>query len=291
MSEPVTIANGDLSAVIFPLGAELQSLRDSAGREYMTDADPAYWTGHAPLLFPIVGRLAGDWLSIDGCDYPMKQHGFARLMEWEVVGAGADAATFRLRDAEATRAAFPFAFEVAVLYALDGPTLSTVVRVGNPGAVPLPFSFGFHPAFAWPLPEGGEKLGHRIEFERDEPAPIRRLDGNGLLAFSEASPVDGRNLPLGPGLFEANAMIWDRLASRKLVYRSPSGPRLEIAFPGMPYLGIWQKPGANFICIEPWAGHADPAGFDGDFRDKPGVVLLEPGAERSFAMDVTVIPG
>ena len=289
MSEQVRIANGGLTASFSTLGAELLSLTDRAGREFMTDADPAFWTGHAPLLFPIVGRLNGDSLRVEGIEYAMKQHGFARKSEWEIVGEGEDAVTFRLRDSEATRAAYPFAFDLSVLYSLEGNTLSTVVRVANPGEVPLPFSFGFHPAFAWPLPDGGDKGEHVIAFAADEPADIRRLDANGLLATCEPSPVHHRILPLRHEQFEADAMIWDDLASRSLIYRGrPGGPSLALRFPELPQLGIWQKPGANFLCIEPWAGHADPAGFDGDFTEKPGAILLDPGAEHRMALDITV---
>jgi galactose mutarotase-like enzyme len=290
MSEPVVITNGDLTARIDPLGAELVSLTDAAGAEWLTDADPAFWTGHAPLLFPIVGRLAGDTLRVDGREYAMRQHGFARRMRWDVVGAGRDAVTFRLSDTAETRDRYPFAFALAVLYAVEGTTLSTIVRVSNPGDGPLPFAFGFHPAFAWPLPGGGDKAGHAVTFEYEEPQAIRRLDTGGLLATSEPTPLEGRRLPLDPALFAANALIWDQLASRRLEYRSPDGPWLEVTS-DLPQLGIWQKAGANFICIEPWAGHADPAGYSGEFTAKPGIVTLLPGEERSFRMDVTLHHG
>lgn len=291
MSGLVRIANGTLAASFSPLGAELQSLTDAQGREYMTDADPAYWSGHAPLLFPIVGRLNGDLLRVDGRQYPMKQHGFARKAEWEIVAAGEDTVTFTLSDSHQTRAVYPFAFSIAAHYWLEGSRLSTLITIANPGNASLPFSFGFHPAFAWPLPGGGDKLAHKIVFEAEEPAPIRRLNAGGLLECEEASPVEGKELALLPALFAADAMIWDELVSRKLTYQGrPGGPQLEIAFPGMPHLGIWQKPGANFLCIEPWQGHADPQGYAGEFAQKPGTVLLAPGEERSFRMDVTVNP-
>ncbi len=290
MSVPVVITSGDLTARIDPLGAELLSLQDSHGREYMTDADPAFWSGHAPLLFPIVGRLNGDSLRVDGRDYPMRQHGFARRLVWEIVGAEAAAVTFRLTDNAETRGQYPFAFDLAVLYALEGNRLSAVVRVSNPRDAPLPFSFGFHPAFAWPLPGGGEKAGHSITFDQTEPQDIRRLDGDGLIARRAASPVADRTLALAAALFAEDALIWDELASRRLEYRSADGPWLEVAF-DLPMLGIWQKPGANFICIEPWAGLADPAGYAGDLTEKPGVILLPPGGEHRLTMDVTVHAG
>src|SRR6188508_1374573 len=124
----IEIAGEGLSATINPFGAEVTSLRDSQGRELMTDADPTFWSGHAPLLFPIVGRLNGDVLRIDGQPWPMKQHGFARRMAWKTVGAGDDAVTVRLRDDAMTRASYPFAFDLAILYAIEAATLSCVVR-------------------------------------------------------------------------------------------------------------------------------------------------------------------
>lgn len=286
-TDPVAISNGNLAAQIDPLGAELLSLKDSRGREYMTDADPAFWTGHAPLLFPIVGRLNGDVLRVDGRDYSMRQHGFARRMVWEIVEQGLDAVSFRLSDTPETREQYPFAFDLTVHYTLAGDRLSIEACVCNPGDGPLPFSFGFHPAFAWPLPGGGEKGDHQIIFEEDESQDVWRLDKDGMLATCEKTPVDGRHLLLRPGLFEAGALIWDALESRRLAYRSVSGPWLEVRS-NLPQLGIWQKPGANFICIEPWAGIADTPAFVGEFARRAGTVTLPPGRQYEFVMDLAV---
>ena len=288
MSDLVTIANGALSAQINPLGAELWSLADTQGREYMTDADPRFWTGHAPLLFPIVGALRNGTYRLDGREYALPKHGFARTSRFAVAEARADHVRFRLEDSEATRAAWPFAFALEAEFALGGATLAMTVTVHNTGKRLMPFSFGFHPAFAWPLPGGAAKEEHAIVFEREEPQDVRRIDGDGLIARSDKTPLEGRELALRPELFEDDALIWDRLASRGCTYGAPGGAWLAIAFPDTSMLGVWQKPGARYICIEPWAGIADPAGFAGDFRDKPGVMELEAGASRSFRMDVTL---
>jgi len=272
---------------VSPLGAELVSLCDGEARELMTAADPNHWTGHAPLLFPIVGRLNGDTLRLDGREFDMKQHGFARRQEWAVVGAGADAVTFVLRDSEASRAVYPFAFELAVLYALDGATLTVSVRVSNPGAEPLPMSFGFHPAFAWPLPFGSAREDHRIVFESEEVPHVVQLAG-GLVAAEVPTPLQGHELPLADTLFEKDALIFAPVASQEVIYGAREGPQLRVIFPDTPYLGVWSQPGAGFVCIEPWHGHADPEGFTGDFRDKPGVVTVAPGAEWQCRMMVTL---
>ena len=291
MTELVTITSGDLTARIHPLGAELHSLTDAAGREYMTDADPAFWTGHAPILFPIVGELRGGTYRLDGREYALPRHGFARRSRFEVVEHRDDIARFRLTDSAETRAAYPFAFALELIFRLDGARLEVEASVRNTGDAPLPFNLGFHPAFAWPLPQGGDKLGHAIVFEHDEPSDLRALDDKGLLAGPASSPVQGDTLSLAPELFAADALVWDELESRSVTYRGAAeSPALHIDFPDTSYLGVWQKPGADFICIEPWQGLADEADFSGEFQEKAGIVTLPHGAARSFSMGVTVHP-
>lgn len=282
------ISSGRLTARVDPQGAELQSLTDAQGQQFMWSGDPTFWTGRAPLLFPIVGRLNGDVLYVDGTAYPMEKHGFARRSAFEIVRHDAASALFRLTDSTATRAAYPFAFVLDVGFALADDTLSMTAVVRNPGATPLPASFGYHPAFAWPLPDT-KRADHNVVFEHTEPAPLRQLTPEGLIdPRPRLLPIDGNRLTLSDALFADDALIWTGLNSRRLTYGVPGGPYLDIAFPDTPHLGIWTKPGAGYLCIEPWAGFADPDGYTGEFHDKPGVINIPPGTERVFRMDVTV---
>ncbi|KPF91710.1 aldose epimerase [Novosphingobium sp. AAP83] len=292
MTELIAITNGELTARINPLGAELWSLTDGDAREYLTDADPAFWGGHAPLLFPIVGSLNGDVLRLDRREYALPRHGFARRSMFAPVHVEGAEARFRLTDSPDTRKVYPFGFVLEMAYRLDGMTLVMEASVTNPNGEALPFNFGYHPAFAWPLPGGADKAAHKLVFEKAEPQDVRRVaSGTGvLLPEAEATPVTGRELALSGDLFRTDAVIWDQLSSRSLSYGVEGGPWLDIGFPDTHALGLWQVPGARYICIEPWAGHADPEGFAGDFRDKPGVVLLEPAQSRSFRMDVSLRP-
>lgn len=281
----ITIRDGGLTAAIDPLGAELSSLRDEAGGEWMTDADPAFWSGRSPLLFPIVGALNGGAYRLDGTRYELPQHGFARRRAFELVEQSADMVRFALTDDDATQAVYPFAFELEAEYRLAGGVLTVACTVTSRGDAPMPASFGYHPAFAWPLPGEAGKAGHAVEFAADEPAMLARLDGGLIAGQDRPSPLaDGRTLVLDDALFEQDALIWTSLESRAVSYTGPGGARLNVAFPGAPALGIWSKPGAQFVCIEPWWGHADPEGFVGDFRDKPGAMLIRSGETRRFEM-------
>ncbi|WP_447763929.1 aldose 1-epimerase family protein [Sphingopyxis panaciterrae] len=288
----IAIANEFMEADIAPLGAELFSLRDAAGREMMTDADPRWWTGRAPLLFPIVGRLAGDRYRLGAAEYALPQHGFARRREFALIDKQPSSARFRLEADAETRAVYPFAFELIVDFALEGAALAICVTVANRGDEDMPFSFGFHPAFAWPLPFGARADAHRIRFDTDEPAPVRRVaPGTGLIGpGTEPSPVSGRELAPASGMFERDALIWDRLASRGLSWGADGTPGLRIEFPDTPWLALWQKPGAHYLCIEPWAGMADPFGFNGEIWEKPGIMRLRPAQQRQFRLRIAIAP-
>ena len=291
MTDLITIANDHLTARINPLGAELTSLVDGEGRELMTNADPAFWTGHAPILFPVVGRPYRDTIRVDGQDYPMKQHGFARRLPFEIIATSPDGVTLRLTDSDETRAHYPFAFALEIAFQLTGATLSIDVAVRNTGDVVLPASFGFHPAFAWPLPYGQDRADHRIVFSSDEPDALRMIADDGTIAEGDRlSPLEGRTLPLRDVLFAKDALVWDTVRSDSVTYGAPDGPQLKIAFPDTPKLGIWTKPGAAYVCVEPWHGIADPEGYTGEFRDKPGVFEVPVGATKGITMSVTLLP-
>lgn len=287
----IRIGNGTLSAAINPFGAELSHLEDAQGRELMTNADPAFWTGRAPILFPVIGVTNDSVIRLDGTDYPMAKHGFARHSLFAVVEAGDDHARFALVDSEETRASYPFAFRLEIGFRLDGATLHVEADVVNTGDAVLPAQFGFHPAFAWPLPYGEERAAHRITFAADEPGELRRIAPDGLIAADRRpSPLDGgRELLLHDDLFVDDALVWDPVVSQSVDYGAAQGPILRVEFPDTPRLGIWTKPGSRFVCIEPWHGIADPEGYTGQYRDKPGVFEVPVGETKRIGYSVTLV--
>lgn len=233
-----------------------------------------------------MGEVKGNRLNVAGKAYEIARHGFARTSTFALVSSEPSRCTWRLEASEATRKQYPFAFRLDVTYAIRAGTLETSAEVINPGGVAMPVSFGFHPALRWPLPYGKPRAAHEIVFEKDEPAPIRRPVDGLLSAATYPTPVQGRRLVLHDDLFRDGALVFDRLQSRSIVY----GGRLRVDFDGMPHLGLWMLPGAGYLCIEPWQGHASPQGFDGELADKPGIVSIAPGASRRFAMSISVLP-
>lgn len=285
-SDLITISSEVLTARINLFGAELTSLTDMQGHEMMSDGDPAFWRGRAPLLFPVVGQLRGDAYRHNGQSYSMEKHGFARRSDFTLREHEDNKAVLTLCANDVTRRIYPFDFKLKMTFEVLQNALLMTAQISNKGDCDMPFSFGFHPAFAWPLPYG--ENAHKIIFEKDEPAPIRRIGIEpGLIEPAlHDSPVDGNILTPRFAHFENDAMIWDELNSRSLTWGDPASTHLQIEFPDTRWLGIWQKPGAKYLCIEPWAGMADPVGFDGDFTEKPGVMKLLPDESHSFRMNV-----
>ncbi|MBR0845986.1 aldose 1-epimerase family protein [Bradyrhizobium liaoningense] len=286
-----TIRSGGLAATIQAHGAELCSLRDG-GVEFIWQAGPA-WPRHAPLLFPIVGRLANDELRHRGKTYRMTQHGFARDSRFAWAERGESRCTLVLEDSEATRALYPFAFRLTATYAIDEAGLDLSLTIANTGAETLPASLGGHPAFNWPLQPEVAKESYALTFAKAESSPVRRLDGGLLRAAAEPSPVKGVVLPLSESLFVDDAIIFDRVESSSVRYAAGqgalTGPWLNMSWRGFRELGVWSKPaGAPFLCIEPWRGYASPAGFDGEFSDKPGLMHIAPGADEQLSFRIEV---
>ncbi|BCP55303.1 aldose 1-epimerase [Kaistia sp. 32K] len=281
---PVVIATDGFRAEIGRRGAELLSLVDPTGREWMWHGDPAFWDRRAPVLFPVVGRAANDQIRHQGRTFPMPQHGFAPEAEFELVEATGHSCRLRLEANAATRAIYPFEFRFDVAFEFSDGALRQSASVTNVGGHALAASLGFHPAFVWS--PGPERTAYELRFEKPERAPIRRIVDGRLAPPAGGPPAPDGVLSLADDLVEAGAMVFDQPASRAVWFGRPGGPGIAVDFEGLPHLGIWTLPGAGFLCIEPWQGHHAPVGFDGEFFDMPGVLHLGPGesATRGIAI-------
>lgn len=234
----VIISSPQLRAEVSADGAELIRLQDDQGRDWLWDGEPAFWTGRSPLLFPIIGRVRNDHIRVNGLEYEVPRHGFARTSRFEIEESNPSQCRLRLCSSEATLQRYPFPFQLDVSYAVEGATLSIAATVANTGSSDMPVSFGFHPAFRWPLPHDAPRDAHEIRFEQEENAPIRRPHEGLLSREVKPSPIQGRTLALRDSLFEADALVFDQLRSRSVEYGALGGASLRVDFPDMPHLGI-----------------------------------------------------
>lgn len=281
-----SLANKFLTVRIKEQGAELCSIQGADSFEYLWQADPAVWGRHAPVLFPIVGKLRGGRYELDGKIYELPQHGFARDMNFELIEQSSTSLTFQLLPTAETRARYPFEFTLNIIYRLDGNCLSIGYEVRNTGASIMPFSIGAHPGFTLPGPIDDCFL----EFEKAETLSTRLPGPSGLIS-AETAPVlnNTRLLPLSKTIFDRDALIFMDAKSAKVTLGAKnSSRRLTVEFPGFPQLGIWSKPGAPFVCIEPWYGYADTEQPYGDIMNKPGILKLDAGGTFICEHRVTI---
>jgi galactose mutarotase-like enzyme len=287
MPSPTRIANEYLTVDVSSLGAEMQALTTHDGHDLLWNGDAAFWGGRSPILFPIVGKAPDDTVEIDGQAYPMNQHGFARRAEFVLAASSPTMCRYELGASEASKAAYPFEFLLAVEHSLEGHTLTVAAEVTNRDQRPMPFGIGFHSAFVWPLP-GAEGEDHVITLDNNGAPDLIRLSG-GLLSFAKhPSPFKDGRLVLAHEMFDADAMVFPEGAGEGLRYSAKGGPTMHFTFDNLPNLALWQKPGAPFICIEPWHGMAAENGGSKALAERPYSQTLAPGASARFAFSVEI---
>jgi galactose mutarotase-like enzyme len=287
--DAIQLRSDPLEASISPFGAELVGLSHRSHGELLWRGDPRSWERQSPILFPVVGRCVGDVIRVGDRSFPMPLHGFAHGMMFETVAASPDRCSFVLTDSPATRRHYPFPFRLELDYALDAAALRIEARIVNTGGGILPASFGFHPGFRWPLADGVPKTAHKLVFDADDHLDVARAKDGLILTGTTRLDLAGGALPLDEALFADGAMVLHAPRSRGLRFVADGSPvALSLAWRNLPALGLWMRPGADFLCVEPWAGHGDPVGFTGDLFDKPGIILISEGETAVFGMDLAV---
>lgn len=268
----VIISNENLTASINSQGAELNSLKDASGREYIWEGNPEFWGKHSPVLFPIVGTLKNNRYLLNGKEYHMTRHGFARDNEFIVKTEDEKSVTFSLVANEKTREAYPFDFDLEIKYTLSSNSLKIDYTVINHGNETMPFSLGAHPAFALP----GNFGSYSIKFEKDEELLSTQLENDLLSDKSIKLPVEDAILPLSYELFRRDALILKEHNSNHLDILENNIPLLRVLYRDFPHLGIWTRQNAPFICIEPWQGYSDTLTTTGKLEEKEGMLSLKP---------------
>lgn len=285
----VEIRGGGQLAEIVPLGAELVRWQVE-GRDLLWTGDPAWWAERSPLCFPVVGWTRDGVSRVEGRTYPLALHGFARQRDFTLVETAPAQVAFRLEDDARTRALYPFAFRLTVTYALGEDGLRMTAQVENPGPVPMPYAFGFHPGFRWPFAAASQH-GHRIVFEEAESPEVPVIAPGGLIGHARRTvPLQGRALPLDPALFAGDALCFLNARSRGLRFEDGEGRAIAMQVENLPHLALWMRPGAPYLCLEPWSGYGDPEDFEGDLFEKPGMTVLQPGQSARHSALFTYRP-
>lgn len=271
------LKNEFLEVVVSSFGAEMTRVRSKENIEYIWCGDKKYWGRHAPVLFPIVGKVLDNEYTVEGKSYQLTQHGFARDNEFELLDITKDQITFMLRANDKTKERYPYDFELRITYTLIERTVAIKYEVINHDQEVMPFSIGAHPAFNCPLVEEEAFEDYYFEFEKEEKAE-RLLATREVYLTGEKEAFNKKEVAIDRELFKDDAIILSNLQSSKIAMRSrKSDHSVVMSCSNFPFLGLWSQVGdAPFVCIEPWIGHTDYINDSKEMAEKKDITLLEP---------------
>lgn len=281
MSNTEIISNKDVTAEIETVGAQLISLKKD-GVEYIWQRDPRFWKGSAPILFPVVGRLKDGILTVDGKDYPMPKHGFARDMRMCVKENTGESVTFELKSNAETKKLYPWDFIFTVRYVLQGSCLKTYLSVKNTDEKDMIFGFGGHTGFNVPMFETDSFEDYKLEFEKSEDFKSNHVNSDDSISASNKEPVihDGNTIMLKRNLFNNDALIFENINSAWVKLVNTDGCGIKFSYRGFPDFAVWTREEpyeANYVCLEPWLSMGFRDDEDTDIKNKYGMKTIKPG--------------
>ncbi len=280
------ITHHNLLAEINPLGAELSSLQIN-GQETLWQGDEKFWTGRAPILFPIVGALKRGQTRIDGKPYEMPRHGIARRKTFECMDQTAHSVSMRLKADADSLTTYPWKFELHVHFTLQDQGIKIRYDVLNQDDHDMLFTLGSHPAFALAISDSIKINDYNILFSQKESLQRHLLTGDGLLENEPvAYPMLKNTITLSDDIFNDDALVFRDIKSDQIHLRCKQQTLLTVDTDGAPHLGIWAKPTAPFVCIEPWLGTSDFVNSNGDFNYKSDLQTLAPQQQYSHQIGI-----
>ena len=273
------IENENLILGVKEFGCEITSIKSKAtGYEFMWQGNPDVWSGQSPILFPIVGRLIDDKYYLDGTEYEMPKHGFARKMGWTFLCADDNSMSFRLSATNETRKIYPYEFDLTVTYTLEGNSIIVSHNITNKNDAVMYFSLGAHPAFNC-------AIGDTLTFDEAETLYTEKIDLVESLRLPEKLLVldNSKDIVITNDIFNEDALILSDIKSENITLNISDGNRKIIFNLGKaPYLGLWAKPGAPYVCLEPWWGVNDSTEKKDDFSQKDAICKADPGSVTVF---------
>lgn len=289
IGQDILLENNTHSIIVKLKGAELASYYNkSSKQEIIWIGNKEFWGRHAPVLFPIVGRVWNDKYQVNNSSYELKQHGFARDLEWTLVSKTKTKAILKLIQDENTLVKFPFNFILTATFELNENGLKIKHEVTNSNAVDLPFSIGVHPGFNLPWDESEKLEDYFIEFKSHENLKKQLLTKNGFRANKETDfKTENNSFKLSDELFIDDAIVFNKIESEGLFIKSKNTDKfINVNWTNYPHLGIWKPLKAPFICIEPWQGMVDEENYEGDFYQKYGIISLAPNQTKVFEWEL-----
>ncbi len=277
----ITLKNKQLTVQIAELGAELQSIKDAKGKEYLWQGDPAFWPRRSPILFPIVCSVNDDTYTIDGKQYHLPRHGFARDTMFEVTDQSDTDVTLALEANEETLNIYPFQFVLSVCYTLEENHISVMWHVENIDTKEIHFQIGGHPAFNVPDMKVGDPLKGRLLVDNTDPLIGLKSYIDGSHEMTEIPVPSKEGVIEFDDEFFANDSVKLHNCQTGCVQLLNKNGKAEVTLDyGAPVIAFWSpyKKNAPFVCLEPWFGLGDPRGWKGEFKDKPMMNHLLPGA-------------
>lgn len=289
------LKNGPVQATVTTKGAELISLKDENGKEYIWNGNPEYWAGRNPVLFPIVGSLQDGKIMMDGNVYEMGRHGFARGSEFAVAEQGEDHVVFELKESEETLKKYPCRFTLHVGHKLNEKGFTTWFEIINNDEKPMPCCIGAHTAFNCPM-NGNEKFeDYEILFDEEETSQNWLLNEKGCIkGIEDGYHLDhAKSMALSYEPFaELDTLIFKNLKSTGVsLCHKETGKGVHMDFAGFPFMAFWTQGAkkAPYICIEPWHGCAAKVDETGNFADKDECMILQPGEKKYLEYTVKIV--
>ena len=282
---------GALKVDISSVGAELCSIySNQTDREYLWQGDPAWWSGRAPILFPIVGSVKDGVYAYNAKNYSLPKHGFVRGARFTAAEASISKIVLEYSSNEETYKLYPFAFLFQAIFELTDNTLSITYRVKNLNNFSMYFSLGSHEAYCCPREDGEAFDDYYLEFEKNGTYISETVTNNGLISGEIYTVIEnGKTIPLKYDLFANDALIFKNVISNRIFLKSTkTAAFVEIYYQDAPHLGIWTKIGAPFICIEPWYGMPDDDGHDGSIENKYGIITLDAHSDFAWTHTITI---
>jgi galactose mutarotase-like enzyme len=267
------LENEYTKATFNALGAELCNFYSKkSNKEYIWQGEKTIWARHAPILFPIVGKLKNNSYTYQNKDYQLSQHGFARDMEFNCINSTTTELVFILEETEESLKKYPFRFKLFVKYKLLKNVLTIEYEVQNPDTNTLYFSIGAHPGFNCEPNFSQYELFFSSENELN-----RILLSDGLISIS-TEKIEFKNniLQLKIELFDKDAIVIENLSSEYIVLQHKTDKSyVKLSAKGCPFYGIWAKKDCEkFVCLEPWHGITDTENHNSDFTTKKGIINL-----------------